>query len=399
MDNTCGIYAPEVHSGRGRVDIAVEIGREIAEIVAADVDKNARFPIESVNALRRERLFSASVPVELGGFGSSVSELAAICEALGQYCSATAMVFAMHHIQVASIVHHSGSSPYLSEYLSKLVQNQFLIASVTSEVGVGGDMRSSCTAVETSGNRFALSKEATTISYGAQADDLLVTARRSPDAPPSDQVLTLAHKTDCTLEQTSNWDTMGMRGTCSPGFRLRSEGNTAQILPVPFAEIATQTMVPYSHILWCSAWIGIAKGAVAKARRFVRAEARKKPGTVPPAALRLAEAVSLLQTMQQNVSAVCFQYENLTTSPKGKETISTIGFALQMNNLKIATSQMVVQIVNQALSICGIAGYKNDSLFSLGRQLRDAHSAALMIANDRILATNASLLLIHKDNG
>jgi acyl-CoA dehydrogenase len=54
--------------------------------------------------------------------------------------------------------------------------------------------------------------------------------------------------------------------------------------------------------------------------------------------------------------------------------------------------------VNQALLICGVVGYKNDSPFALGRHLRDAHSAALMVGNDRILATNASLLLVLKED-
>jgi acyl-CoA dehydrogenase len=59
---------------------------------------------------------------------------------------------------------------------------------------------------------------------------------------------------------------------------------------------------------------------------------------------------------------------------------------------------MVASIVGDALQICGIMGYKNDSEFALGRQLRDALSAALMVGNDRIYATNASMLLILKDD-
>ena len=47
--------------------------------------------------------------------------------------------------------------------------------------------------------------------------------------------------------------------------------------------------------------------------------------------------------------------------------------------------------------ICGIAGYKTDSKFSLGRQLRDAYGAALMINNDRIYGANAQMLLIYKE--
>ncbi len=69
-----------------------------------------------------------------------------------------------------------------------------------------------------------------------------------------------------------------------------------------------------------------------------------------------------------------------------------------MNNLKVATSQLAVDIAQRALSICGISGYRNDSLFAVGRHLRDAHSASLMIANERIHASSASLLLVLKDD-
>jgi acyl-CoA dehydrogenase len=47
--------------------------------------------------------------------------------------------------------------------------------------------------------------------------------------------------------------------------------------------------------------------------------------------------------------------------------------------------------------VCGIMGFKNDTPFSVGRHLRDAMSASLMVANERIHQTNASLLLIAKD--
>jgi acyl-CoA dehydrogenase len=49
------------------------------------------------------------------------------------------------------------------------------------------------------------------------------------------------------------------------------------------------------------------------------------------------------------------------------------------------------------MSICGIAGYMNGTPYSIGRHLRDSMSASLMVANERIHDTNASLLLIAKD--
>jgi acyl-CoA dehydrogenase len=285
--------------------------------------------------------------------------------------------------------------PFFKNYWKELCERQLRSASVTSEAGVGGDLRSSACAVETVGGSFTLNKDATTISYGEHADELLVTTRRAPDAPPSDQVLVLVRKADYALERTSNWDTMGMRGTCSPGFKLRSKGAVEQILPQPFGDIAPRTMVPFSHILWAGTWLGNATDALNRAAAFVRVQARSRPGSVPPGALRLAEVSTQLQLMRSTVFDVATEYDRLES--EGADRLSTVGFALKMNNLKIASSQLAVQIISQALGICGMAGFKNDTKFSVGRHLRDAHSAALMISNDRIYATNASLLLVHKD--
>ena len=54
------------------------------------------------------------------------------------------------------------------------------------------------------------------------------------------------------------------------------------------------------------------------------------------------------------------------------------------------------EIVLEAFEICGIAGYRNNSDFTLGRLLRDAMSASLMISNDRIRSGNAAMHLVHK---
>jgi acyl-CoA dehydrogenase len=59
---------------------------------------------------------------------------------------------------------------------------------------------------------------------------------------------------------------------------------------------------------------------------------------------------------------------------------------------------MAPDIVGRALGVCGISGYRCDSTYSVGRHLRDAHSAALMIGNDRALSANAAMLLLHKED-
>ena len=132
------------------VEAAARIAAEVAGPNAVSVDRDARFPREAVEALKQARLLSAFVPRELGGFGCGMLELSAMCEVLGQHCSSAAMVFAMHQIQVASLVRHAASSGWWTARLREIAGTQRLIASATSEVGVGGDLRSSKCAVRTS---------------------------------------------------------------------------------------------------------------------------------------------------------------------------------------------------------------------------------------------------------
>jgi acyl-CoA dehydrogenase len=363
--------------------------------LADEIDRQGRFPVEAVDAMREARLLSAYVPREFGGDGCRLSELASVSEALARRCASTAMIFTMHQIQVACLVHHHLGSPrFFRDYLAELCRHQYLLASATTEVGVGGDVRTSLCAVTPQAATFTLLKQAPVVSYGAYADGILVTARRAPDADRHDQVLVLVRRSDYTLEPTERWDTLGMRGTCSPGFHLTASGTTDQILALPYSDISAQTMLPVSHLLWSSVWLGIANDAVTKARMFVQAEARKRPGTTPAAALRLAEVMALFQTMRANVEGGIREYEGLIGDPAA---LGRVGFTLRMNTLKVSTARLVTEVVAQALAICGLSGYRLDSEYSLGRHLRDAYSAGLMIANDRILSVNASLLLVHKD--
>jgi acyl-CoA dehydrogenase len=239
-------------------------------------------------------------------------------------------------------------------------------------------------------------KKATTISYGASADDLLTTIRRSPEAEPGDQVLVLTHLSEMTTKQTSEWDTFGMRGTCSPGFEIQGTCLADQVLPVPFATISAETMVPVSHILWAHVWLGLSTDAFHRAQDFVRAQARQNPGTMPPSALRLSELSAQMAKFRATVQSALEEFADSADRDE-RAMLSTIGYAVRINNLKIVAAEAAVEACQGALRVCGIAGYKNGGPFSIGRALRDAYSAALMIANDRLYATNAALLLVHRE--
>ena len=384
-----------VDADRVFVDQVRRIGDEVAAVHAGAVDHGARFPQEAIAALREAGALSAFVPVELGGAGVSISALARACYELGRRCSSTAMVFAMHQIQVATIVRHL-EGEWFPAYLRRVAAEQRLIASVTSEVGTGGDMGRSIAPVTPDGDGFALEKQAPTVSYGAHADDLFTTARRSPQSEQVDQALVLHHSEQTELEPTGTWDTIGMRGTCSPGFTVRTHFGFDQILSAPFATVMNETHVPVSHILWSHVWLGIATEAFERGRAFVRAAARRNPGAPVPAAHSLSRVMSELTMMRAEVDSALADFVAFNDDPE-RPDLATLTSVLRFNNLKLAASEQAPRVCIGVLEVIGIAAYKNDSPYGVGRQLRDALSARLMVANERIHSVDAGLLMIAKE--
>ncbi|MET0312974.1 MAG: acyl-CoA dehydrogenase family protein [Hansschlegelia sp.] len=385
--------AAPAHDGRALIKRAREVAK-IAALHAVDVDENARFPIEAFDALKRERLLGIMIPRELGGDGASVSTLSEICSVLAQACASTGMIYAMHQIKTSSLTVHCLDAEWMRGFMRRCADEQLLLASATTEGGgVGGDMRSSICGVQRDGDVFDLAKEGCLISYGAQADAILITARRTPDAPASDQVMAVMNRDQYRLEKTGGWNTMGMRGTCSDNFSFSGRAPVEQLIPTPFAEISAQSMLPYAHLLWASVWYGVASDAVFRSESFVRAEARKRPGATPPSALRLAELLTMQQRLKAVVVAGIDRYER---AREDLDELSSIGFVVAMNGVKVSASQAVGEIVTAAFLICGILGYRNDSPYSLARAMRDALSAPIMINNDRILGNISNLLAVYK---
>lgn len=371
------------------VELAAEIGEKIAAPVADEVDRDSRFPREAVDAFRERGLLSALVPEHLGGYGASMSEISGAVRALARHCSASALVLAMHSIEVSNLVRQGSTEP-LQDLQRLVASEQLLFANANSEVGIGGDVGRSKCALENDNGTLRLTKDALAISYGAHADVIAATARRSPDSEPTDQVSVLCRR--FTLEPLSEWDAIGLRGTCSLGYRLQAEIEAGELYPVPFAEIATSGGLQANMLFLSSVWVGIAEAAAAKAHAYVRAAARRDIGTTPKSALRLAELSQDLDGIRALLDTSARRIEDAD----GTEELGGIQLLASLRNLKIGASEGGVRIVRDALEICGIAGFKRGTPFTLDRQLRDAHGGLVMVSNDRYLHMNADTLVARK---
>ena len=376
-------------------DEAFEVG-EVAGQWADEVDARGRFPHEAVDALRRSRLLGALVPVYFGGLEAPLGDVAEAVSVLARSCASSGLILAMHQIQVATIVRHASDSARAA-LLPRVAAGELLLANANSEVGLGGERRSSLCALEPVGDGFHLEKQAATVSYGEYADGVLATARRSADSPAHDQVLAICLPPGLQLQATGEWDTVGLRGTCSRPCLLVADVPGEFVLP-EYSEVFMRTSLPVSNVLLSAVWWGIAEAAASRAHACVREQARKarreNPDAPPPtSALRLAELGVVLHQMREVLAAGAATYERA----KDTDEIGTFGFSSRMDNLKLSSSTLVLEIVQRAMGICGLPGFQNNSPVAMGRIMRDAAAAPLMVNNDRALQATAQALLVQKE--
>ena len=373
------------------IEIAETIGETVVGPAAWEVDRDARFPWESLAALREHRVLSALVPVSQGGMGASITDVGNTIRVLSRYCGATGSVLAMHNEQMFLLLKH-GHTPALHRLVDEIVDKQLLIANANSEVGLGGDVMRSLTALEPDGDGWRFDKQALAASYGSHADLILSTARRAPDAAETDQVAAMLRANEMTLEETTGWDTLGLRGTRSSGLHISGHVTADDLFPVPFAEMASRGGGQMRHVLLTAVWTGLAEGAMHEAHKTVRAAARRNIGTTNQSAMRLAEIMTDVQVARATLADAQRQIEVAIET----DTLEDIGLITSLRNVKIVTTTTAVRVAGMALQICSINGYRRGKDHPLERILRDAYGGLIMVGNDRYLAENAQILPVRR---
>lgn len=339
-------------------------------------DRAAAFPQASISALHQCGLMNAAAPRDIGGLGLTPHQLAAVAERLGRLAGSTAMIWAMHQIQVGCLA----AATNASHLLQRTVTDRLLIASVTSEVGTGGMLRTSRAAVQSDDEHVRLVKQAPTISYAEYADAFLITARRHPDAAAQDQVLVWADAADVELSLSKGWDPLGMRSTCSPGGTVTVHTTVTNVLTPRFGVLADQVMLPLSHLLWSAVWSGIAADAAQRANTSHRTRIDKSGDDADP---RVAWMHAELLAINASISALATAMDDDSDRLTGQRA----------NALKLTVAERALHVAETALCLAGMPGFSESGPWAIARHLRDLHSAQLMVSNDRIAAMNASLVL------
>ncbi|MFI7553246.1 acyl-CoA dehydrogenase family protein [Micromonospora sediminimaris] len=361
---------------------ATELLAPIAPVArehAASHDESATFPSEAMSAIRAHGLLGLLVPVEYGGLGADLATFVGVAAGLAAHCLSTAQIWAMHCFQVDAIARH-GTPELRDALLPRVAAGEVYISSVTSERGRKADLFSAGTPLHADGDRLLIERSAPVVTGGEHADGYLITMRAAPDAAESEVSLVYADRGDLQTEITSDWHSLGVRGTASIGMTLKGSVPRYHVVGAPgrFAEVARESMVPLSHLGWSACWLGTARGALAE---VVRAQARGARSDLEYARIgRVRVSLELVSAYLTRMR------EEVERARADGASLSGSQVRLQLNTLKIAASELTFQAVNDLIQIAGLrTGYLRNSPIPLERHFRDLRSASLNHANDALL--------------
>lgn len=178
---------------------------------ATEHDEHDSFVAENYAALKAARMFSAGVPVELGGGGAGLRDLATILAALAKGCSSTALAFAMHTHPVALNVWrwHNDKAP-VEPLLRRIATEELVLVSSGGSDWLDGAGRAERV---DGGYRISGIKR---FASGSPSGDLLMTSAVYDDPAEGPTVLHFGVPLKAPgVALVDSWRALGMRGTGS----------------------------------------------------------------------------------------------------------------------------------------------------------------------------------------
>ncbi len=154
--------------------------REFAETevepIAADIDKEHRFPVETVEKMAKYGMMGIPFPKKYGGAGGDEVAYAITVEELARVCGSTAVIVSAHTSLCCWPIYKYGTEEQKMKYLPDLLQGKTLGAFGLTEPNAGTDAGGQQTRADLDGDEYVLNGAKVFITNGGYADVFVVMA-------------------------------------------------------------------------------------------------------------------------------------------------------------------------------------------------------------------------------
>lgn len=158
------------------IDIIHEFGVKEVAPIAAEIDKEDKFPAENRQKLANMGMMGICYPKEYGGAGHSYLTYIAVIEELAKHCATTSVMLSAHHSLGSWPIFEYGTEKQKKKFLTPLLKGEKLGAFAVTEPSAGCDVGNQQTTAVDKGDYWLLNGTKIFITNGFYADTYFVTA-------------------------------------------------------------------------------------------------------------------------------------------------------------------------------------------------------------------------------
>jgi len=330
--------------------------------IAAEIDRDDRFPIELWPQMGALGLHGITVDEELGGSGMGYLAHCVAMEEVSRGSASVGLSYGAHSNLCVNQIRRNGNDAQRRKYLPKLMSGEHVGALAMSEPGAGSDVVSMRLRADKKGDRYILNGSKFWITNGHYADTLVVYAKTRPDAGPRGITAFLIEKGMTGFKPAQKLDKLGMRG--SPTSELVFED-----CEVPAENVlgtvdegvrVLMSGLDYERVVLAAGPLGIMQAALDVVIPYIHD--RKQFG----------QAIGEFQLIQGKVADMytaanacrAYVYAVARACDRGETTRKDAAGAI------LYAAESATKIALDAVQILGGNGYIND--YPTGRLLRDA---------------------------
>ena len=187
-----------------------EFAKTEVEPLAADIDKEHRFPVETVEKMARYGLMGIPFPKEVGGMGGDEIAYAITVEELARVCASTAVIVSAHTSLCCWPIYKYGTAEQKAKYLPDLCSGRKLGAFGLTEPNAGTDASGQQTRAELDGDEWVLNGAKCFITNGGYANVFVVMAMTDKSKGNHGISAFIVEKTDPGFSIGKTEDKMGI---------------------------------------------------------------------------------------------------------------------------------------------------------------------------------------------
>ncbi|MBR1774140.1 MAG: acyl-CoA dehydrogenase [Bacteroidales bacterium] len=161
-------------------NLFLQMVREFAENevkpLAAEIDEQERFPMETVEKMRKIGLLGIPIPKQYGGQGGTTQMYSMAVEELSRVCATTGVVVSAHTSLCAEPILMFGTEEQKMKYLPKLASGEWIGAFGLTEPNAGTDAAMQQTTAVDAGDKWILNGNKIFITNASYANVYVVFA-------------------------------------------------------------------------------------------------------------------------------------------------------------------------------------------------------------------------------